>query len=1556
MEKNYCYLLFILISLTLILTACVPNEEPDQETESEPEQSHIDDDTIQDNGTQTNIDNETDIGDPTYQPPTFEPEGGSYSTNLKVTLSTTPPDAIIYYTTDGSEPTVSSSQYSSPILVNKETTIKAFAETPNHTFTSVITQNYIIKKEWEQVPLRTIKQKDAGFMGGEGMQMIWGLSYAPTNSNIVYLASDTSQVWKSEDGGASWQLKNRGFLANGGVSLAVDPNDENFVLVAGSQLDSGTDDQADGIYRTQNGGESWELVYPTAYYRMEPMKGGVHFAFTEENTIYAGTHEDGLLKSVDGGDTWNSLNVLKDDGILDVKAHPQNTFTIFLATPTGLYKLIDGHLPVLEQIGKTLPDSPRTIAVHPTNGNILYVAVGKSGIYKSIDGGNTFDALNNGLEPLTWDDGFEAISLAISPVNPNHLYAGFYLLGGNHPYYSHDGGNTWASPSVMDEGGLIFDLVNESGGEFWGTPIAPSPVDENVAISSGAGNHIEKTADGGQTWRFSGDGYTGGRAGTASTSFGWDVNNPNRFAFFLIDFGPFLTTDGGSTFKSLNLPRHHDALTTPVGALDWTSESKVIVTAVGDWSNQVIAVTEDEGENWTLFNDTEDSYEFIAFHPQNADIVYAGKYRSTNKGKDWTEIDKKIIALFPKNGDVVYAKEINAENTTLFKSIDGGNSWTQPYDDIPSIDVNEIVIDPENQDRIYVATLWTGIYIWEENQWGRKTETDGLEKDQFDSLSTRNLTIDPNHPNVIYAGRWISFKGHANGIFRSLDFGKTWENITYNLGPEFTTWAISVNPNNGYVYLGSSHGTWKLPQPSETGESVQVSLSTFNPIEGKYDQDQIIQIANTTENATIYYTLDGTDPTTDSNIYATPISLANHGSSLNIKALAIKEGMLPSDISSATYTVKVNKPTFDPPANTYVQKQTITINSSTEGATIYYTTDGSKPSATSLQYTEPVQLNHSATLKALAIKENLGNSDIVEAQYQFPSGNEQSPLGINLSFTSSWSNDWVFTDVFRVATKWIPHEYEDYWVSGQAWDTNEDNKLDLDDNGWVKSLPADNSTDIYRTVGAITLQSSAAQFPEGQFIVLYDGEGTIQYGGSATKNNALSTHGRDVIDVVNGETGIWVQIIDTDPNNTGNYIRNIRVIAPGGSCSNDRFQYCEDSSACSAGGICQSFEDTYLTERFHPYFLRTLRKFKVIRSMPWTNAWNDSPIENWSDRPHLGEYSWAIDVKGVPLEVIVDLSNKLNADAWLNVVPRANDDFIQNMAKHVRDTLNPDLKVYIEYANEVWNPAEGAGDWSEAQGIVTWPDSAADDYTKRLNWYAKRVIEMCDIWKTVWADEKERVVCVMAGQSGSLWRSEQIMDCPLWTEGAPCYAQDSVDAFAISPYFGGYLGEASREATVISWTSDADGGLDKLFDEIFNGGVITDISTENGALARTYQQVDQHIQAAQVQRGLELVAYEGGHHLRVFSNNATIGNLFASASRDERMGTAFTQLLENWKNKGLTLFNVYSNVTASDPRLGAAFGLKEYPQQTSTVKFDAVMDFIENNPCWWGECETSTVK
>lgn len=161
----------------------------------------------------------------------------------------------------------------------------------------------------------------------------------------------------------------------------------------------------------------------------------------------------------------------------------------------------------------------------------------------------------------------------------------------------------------------------------------------------------------------------------------------------------------------------------------------------------------------------------------------------------------------------------------------------------------------------------------------------------------------------------------------------------------------------------------------------KVATPTFNPVQGTYSSAITVSISCATAGATIRYTLDGSTPTASSTVYNGSMAV---GASKTIKAIAMKSGLTNSDVGSATYTIGTSKaatPTFSPAAGTYTGAISVTISSATSGATIRWTDNGSTPTASSPVYSGPMAVGASKTIKAIAIKSGLTNSDVGSATY-----------------------------------------------------------------------------------------------------------------------------------------------------------------------------------------------------------------------------------------------------------------------------------------------------------------------------------------------------------------------------------------------------------------------------------------------------------------------------------------------------------------------------------------------------------------------------------------------
>jgi hypothetical protein len=159
---------------------------------------------------------------------------------------------------------------------------------------------------------------------------------------------------------------------------------------------------------------------------------------------------------------------------------------------------------------------------------------------------------------------------------------------------------------------------------------------------------------------------------------------------------------------------------------------------------------------------------------------------------------------------------------------------------------------------------------------------------------------------------------------------------------------------------------------------------TFTVAAGTYTTVQMVGITDTSTNALIYYTTDGSTPSASSTPYTTPITI---GATETINAIATGGGFAISPVATALYTINlptVAIPTFSVAAGTYTTVQTVSLADATTGAMIYYTIDGSTPApgvGTSILYSAPITVAASTTINAIAVAAGSNNSAVATAAY-----------------------------------------------------------------------------------------------------------------------------------------------------------------------------------------------------------------------------------------------------------------------------------------------------------------------------------------------------------------------------------------------------------------------------------------------------------------------------------------------------------------------------------------------------------------------------------------------
>ena len=211
------------------------------------------------------------------------------------------------------------------------------------------------------------------------------------------------------------------------------------------------------------------------------------------------------------------------------------------------------------------------------------------------------------------------------------------------------------------------------------------------------------------------------------------------------------------------------------------------------------------------------------------------------------------------------------------------------------------------------------------------------------------------------------------------------------------------------------------------------------------------------------------------------------------------------------------------------------------------------------------------------VSDEQGETDTATVNVTVLPATTSVPLGTNLHRLADWSPQLPFLNAFKFARQWIPQNWipatQGWYKSLKLeWNTGEFDLLDLDENGWVKSLPAPEDSPKYNSVGTVMFRD-VGDYPGGKYVVLYEGEGTIEYGLDATKDESASTLGRDVIDVNPSKNGIWLRITETDPQDTGNYLRDLKVLP-------EEYEYAQEQT-------------------FNPEFLEKIEPFDTLRYMDW---------------------------------------------------------------------------------------------------------------------------------------------------------------------------------------------------------------------------------------------------------------------------------------------------------------------------------------------------------------------
>jgi hypothetical protein len=253
----------------------------------------------------------------------------------------------------------------------------------------------------------------------------------------------------------------------------------------------------------------------------------------------------------------------------------------------------------------------------------------------------------------------------------------------------------------------------------------------------------------------------------------------------------------------------------------------------------------------------------------------------------------------------------------------------------------------------------------------------GLAAVTVPAATLQSITVTPGTPTVAL-GATQQFKAtgtYSNQSTTDLTTVATWSSSNTAVASANTV-GVATAVAQGSANIIARSGTVQ----GQTSVSVSSVTPVFSPVAGTYTSAQTVAISTTMPSATVFYTTNGSAPTTSSPVYSGPIAVAT---TETLKAIATATGYSTSAVSSAAYTITLPAaaPTFSVAAGTYTSAQTVAISATMPSATIFYTTNGSAPTSSSPVYSGPITVSTTETLQAIATATGYSTSAVSSAAY-----------------------------------------------------------------------------------------------------------------------------------------------------------------------------------------------------------------------------------------------------------------------------------------------------------------------------------------------------------------------------------------------------------------------------------------------------------------------------------------------------------------------------------------------------------------------------------------------
>jgi Ca2+-binding RTX toxin-like protein len=467
-----------------------------------------------------------------------------------------------------------------------------------------------------------------------------------------------------------------------------------------------------------------------------------------------------------------------------------------------------------------------------------------------------------------------------------------------------------------------------------------------------------------------------------------------------------------------------------------------------------------------------------------------------------------------------------------------------------------------------------------------------------------------------------------------------------------------------------------------------------------------------------------------------------------------------------------------------------------------------------------------------------------------------------------YGDSFVALDLMKGADDWF------YFAAAQTDVIVPPELLKFDERGWLTELPIINGveTPVYANVlyGKV--------LPEGQYILEWQGDGSVEVYQNYVQiapNKLLITYEADYVgdDGQPKDDGFTVLLNSSDPNNTGNYVHDIKLYR------------LEDADLVAAG------------ERFNPDWMDRVDDFRILRTHDWQETNFPSTVD-WARNVFSADQArWGGNGAGMPYELLVDMANETRSDLWVNIPHTASDDYIRQAAIYIRDNLDPGLKLQVEFSNEYWTTIFDQYQYFLDGGARVY--GATDFAAGRF--YGDEAENMASIFEDVFGADSAILKPVLTvddimfktGEAEAMLLAAGAREGGTSAEGAPDF-----DVIATDGYLSWYAPDDGTAAMIKDWMTDADGGFGRARDFLIN-----QLNTE---LLPNWQKG----RALADKYGLEFTVYEGGALLlNTEDNEDPILTDFANRfTKSAEMKQVYEAELAAWATVGTGPFSWYADV------------------------------------------------